>query len=125
MCFGKLLPPFCKVFVAPACCRERKREGKGWREPKKTSLLGGRVSNLLTLRLSTGRSGWVVFPTAWRVQTGPRFPSALLLSRGMTDEPLKPSRSPPPCAFSLRTQDKTHRYTKHDVTRQSRCVIKV
>lgn len=42
----------------------------------------------------------------------------------MTDEPLSCSHSPLPCALSLRIQDETHRYTKHNVTRQSRCVIK-
>lgn len=38
----------------------------------------------------------------------------------MTDEPLSRSRSPLLCALSLRIQDETCRYTKHDATRQSR-----
>lgn len=63
-------------------------------------------------------------PTAGRAQTHPRFPSAVLVSWGMTDEPLSCSHSPLPCALSLQIQDETHRYTKHDATRQSQCVIK-
>lgn len=53
ICFGKLLLPFCKVCVAPACSRERKREGKGGggdnKKKNQTPLLGGqRVSNPLS-----------------------------------------------------------------------------
>lgn len=124
ICFGKLLPPFCKVCVAPARCRERKREGKGWREPK--GLPAWRTTRFRPADLRAEHQEKQVGSFSRCLESADASPLLLGASHepGVTDEPLSPSCSPSPCALSLRTRDKTHRYTKHDVTQQSRCVIK-
>lgn len=43
ICFGKLLLPFCKVCVAPACSREREREGREAGGPKNPHFLEDNV----------------------------------------------------------------------------------